>query len=395
MPEPVTGAAALTPLTAAIPSPSWSGFEIGPFTIHAYALCILAGIVAALMLAQYRWKRRGGSEDDLWNIAVWAIPAGIIGGRLYYVLTVPGPYFGPNGNPLDAFKIWQGGLGIGGAVALGALTVFLVCRHYGIRFTSFIDAAAPGLILAQAFGRWGNWFNQELFGRPTTLPWGLQIDKVLNGAPNPNWPDAALPADTLFHPTFLYESLWNFVGCLLLIWSAKRFRFGHGQVFYAYICYYTIGRLWIESLRIDHSEYFLGVRINMWFYIFVLFIGLALFTFSRMRHREPAPEVYTERGLARMAAARADSTDAGAGEHHRGDDHRGGGSGTGGSTASGTAGGTRAADTAGHGDHRSDDEGGNPLTDRSFGFFGAVTSAISIVPQVRRRPHEDGSTSTD
>lgn len=395
MPEPLTGAAALTPLSTAIPSPSWSGFEIGPFTIHAYALCILAGIVAALMLAQYRWKRRGGSEDDLWNIAVWAIPAGIIGGRLYYVLTVPGPYFGPNGNPLDAFKIWQGGLGIGGAVALGALTVFLVCRHYGIRFTSFIDAAAPGLILAQAFGRWGNWFNQELFGRPTTLPWGLQIDKVLNGAPNPNWPDAALPADTLFHPTFLYESLWNFAGCLLLIWAAKHFRLGHGQVFYAYICYYTIGRLWIESLRIDHSEYFLGVRINMWFYIVVLFIGLALFTFSRMRHREPAPEVYTERGLAHMAAARADSTDSGAGEHHRGDDHRGGGSGTGGSTASGTAGGTRPADTAGHSDHRSDDEGGNPLTNRSFGFFGAVTSAISIVPQVRRRPQEDGSTSRD
>ena len=392
MPESLTGAAALTPLSAAIPSPSWSGFEIGPFTIHAYALCILAGIVAALMLAQYRWKRRGGSEDDLWNIAVWTIPAGIIGGRLYYVLTVPGPYFGPNGNPLDAFKIWQGGLGIGGAVALGALTVFLVCRHYGIRFTSFIDAAAPGLILAQAFGRWGNWFNQELFGRPTTLPWGLQIDKVLNGAPNPNWPDAAMPADTLFHPTFLYESLWNFAGCLLLIWAAKRFRLGHGQVFYAYICYYTIGRLWIESLRIDHSEYFLGVRINMWFYIVVLFIGLALFTFSRMRHREPAPEVYTDRGLARMAAER----EGGKNSNDANDRRAGGDGGTGGPAASGTAGGSSAASTGRTGTvDRRDDEGGNALTNRSFGFFGAVTSAISIVPQVRRSPREDGSASTD
>lgn len=400
MHETLAGAVALSPLSAAIPSPSWSGFNIGPFTIHAYALCILAGIVAALTLTQARWKRRGGSEDDLWNTAVWAIPFGIIGGRLYYVLTVPTPYFGPEGNPLDAFKIWQGGLGIGGAVAIGALTVWLVCRHYGIRFTSFIDAAAPGLILAQAFGRWGNWFNQELFGRPTTLPWGLQIDKVLNGAPNPNWPDAALPADTLFHPTFLYESLWNLAGCLLLIWGAKRLRLGHGQVFFAYMCYYTVGRLWIESLRIDHSEYFLGVRINLWFYIVVLFIGITLFTLSRLKHKEPSPEVYTEQGLARMQAEQA----AGSGSQHSsgGDDDRPG-PGTSGTGASGAGGGTGLGTGTGcdatrsgrdRGETRRED-GGNALTDRSFGFFGAVTSAISIVPQVRRGPGDEGSAQSD
>lgn len=367
----------LTDILAAIPSPSWSGFSLGPLTIHAYALCILLGIVLALWVTNRRWQARGGSEDDLWNIAVWAIPAGIIGGRIYHVISTPDPYFGPGGNPVAALYIWNGGLGIWGAVALGVLTVYFVCRHYGIRFTAFLDAAAPGLILAQAVGRWGNWFNQELFGAPTTVPWGLEIDREINGAPNPNWPDAALPADTLFHPTFLYESIWNLAGFVLLLWAGRRFALGHGQVFFLYICYYTAGRVWIEALRIDTAELILGVRLNVWVSILVFALGAVLFVLSRRRHRTPEESVYTPERAQREAAQ--------AGDDH---DDRADGGPTGRTSAAGD--GARSAGEPGERGPQSargaDDEGpGSSMSKRSFGFFGAVTSAISIVPQVGGR----------
>ena len=382
MAEPSTAGTAVDVL-AAIPSPSWSGFSLGPLTIHAYALCILLGIVLALWVTNRRWQARGGSEDDLWNIAMWAIPAGIIGGRLYHVFSTPDPYFGPNGNPVAALYIWNGGLGIWGAVALGVLTVFFVCRHYGIRFTAFLDAAAPGLILAQAVGRWGNWFNQELFGAPTTLPWGLAIDREIDGAPNPNWPDAALPADTLFHPTFLYESLWNLVGFVLLIWAGRRFALGHGQVFFLYICYYTAGRVWIEALRIDTAELILGVRLNVWVSILVFALGAALFVLSRIRHRAPEDGVYTGR---RAQPGSDDDTD---GRDH--DDH--GSAGHAGPTAAGTAPGNAAPGRASGPAPRDPEDPeaprGSTMSKRSFGFFGAVTSAISIVPQVGSRTRSE------
>lgn len=269
-------------LVAEIPSPSWSGFSIGPLTIHAYALCILAGILLALWLTSRRWRARGGHEDDLWNIAIITVPAGIIGGRLYHIFSTPDPYFGPNGNPLDALKIWNGGLGIWGAVALGMLAAWAVARYQGIRILPFLDAAAPGLILAQAVGRWGNWFNQELFGGPTTAPWGLRVD-----ADHPNFP-AGVPADTLFHPTFLYESLWNLLGVAVLLLVDRRWRLRHGAMVWAYVAWYTAGRVWIEMLRIDDAELvtLFGVtqRLNVWTSIVMLLLALVMLAVILVKH---------------------------------------------------------------------------------------------------------------
>ncbi|SMY10948.1 prolipoprotein diacylglyceryl transferase [Brevibacterium jeotgali] len=347
----------MTDLLASIPSPAWSGFDIGPLRIHAYALCILVGIVLALWLTNRRWQARGGTEDDLWTLAVWAIPSGIIGGRIYHVFSTPAPYFGPGGDPVAALYIWNGGLGIWGAVALGVLVVLLVCRRHGFRFTSFLDAAAPGLILAQAAGRWGNWFNQELFGAPTDLPWGLEIDRT-----SPTWPDPSLPADTLFHPTFLYESLWNVVGCFVLLWAGRRFSLWRGQVFFLYLAYYTLGRVWIEALRIDDAEHILGLRLNVWTSIVIFVLGAVLLTVSRRRHGGGEDSAYTDD----RPRPEADSTEAG--------------------TDPG------APEPA----ERTDDDGEQPARRGGFGFFGAVTSAISIVPQLTgRTDRESGQDTAD
>ena len=199
---------------ASIPSPSVSYLQLGPFRVHFYALCILAGMAVCLWLGSRRWKAAGGTPERVFDVAMWAIPAGIIGARAYHVLiTDPGSYFGPNvADPWAFLKIWEGGIGIMGAVSVGALGAWYGCRRYGMNFPAFADAVAPGILLAQAFGRWGNWFNQELFGKPTTLPWGLEIS-----ASSGNFP-SQYPAGTLFHPTFLYESLWNLLGVALLLW---------------------------------------------------------------------------------------------------------------------------------------------------------------------------------
>ncbi len=260
---------------ASIPSPGWSGFSIGPLTIHAYALCILLGIVAALWLTSRRWKARGGPDEFIWDAAIWAIPFGIIGGRLYHVFSSPDAYFGPNGDLALIPQIWRGGLGIWGAVAFGLLGAWIACRRAGIKLPAFMDAAAPGVLLAQAIGRWGNWFNQELFGAPTTLPWGLQVD-----ADSPNFPaDAA--RGTLFHPTFLYESLWNLAGVALLLLLDKRFKFRRGMLFWLYVAFYTLGRIWIEMLRIDDAEMItiLGItqRLNVWTSLLLLVAAVVIF----------------------------------------------------------------------------------------------------------------------
>lgn len=270
-------------MPASIPSPSWSGFSIplpwGALTIHAYALAILLGIIAALWLTSVRWKRRNPPEGSLWDIAIWAIPFGIIGGRLYHVFSSPDAYFGPGysggGDPWKILRIWEGGLGIWGAVVLGVVGAWIGCRRAGVKVTALIDAAAPGLLLAQAIGRWGNYFNQELFGGPTTLPWGLQVD------PNsPNFP-AGYAADTLFHPTFLYECLWNLVGVAILLLLDRKFRFRRGRLFWLYAMYYTLGRVWIEALRIDDAEQitFFGIttRLNVWTSILVFLVSLVIF----------------------------------------------------------------------------------------------------------------------
>lgn len=274
-------AAAMVP--ASIPSPDWSGFDIplpwGSLRIHAYALCILAGIVVGLWLTSVRWAKRGTPEGSVWDIVIWAIPFGIIGGRLYHVFSSPDAYFGPGfdgtGDLSLIPQIQRGGLGIWGAVVLGAFGAWIGCRRAGVKLTAFLDAAAPGLLLAQAVGRWGNYFNQELFGGPTTLPWGLQVD-----SDNANFPQG-FPADTLFHPTFLYESLWNLVGVLILLALDRRFHFRRGRLFCVYAMYYTLGRVWIEAMRIDDAEqislFGITTRLNVWTSIFVFVGALAVF----------------------------------------------------------------------------------------------------------------------
>ncbi|WP_026551778.1 prolipoprotein diacylglyceryl transferase [Arthrobacter sp. H20] len=280
-------------LPASIPSPpaEWASISLGPLTLYTYALCILAGIVLALLLTVARWKRYGGNPDVIWDVSIWAIPFGILGGRLYHVVSSPDAYFGPDGDLSRIPRIWEGGLGIWGAIALGAVGAWIGCRRSGVRLSAFADAAAPGILLAQAVGRLGNWFNQELFGSPTTLPWGLEIDPE-----NQNFPDG-LPVDTLFHPTFLYELLWNLAGVALLLLLDKRFGLRGGMMFWAYAAFYTAGRVWIEALRIDDAELvtFFGVtqRLNVWTSILVLVGAIAVLVYLGMKRKgADAPSLY-------------------------------------------------------------------------------------------------------
>lgn len=284
---------------ASIPSPQWSGFTIplpwGHLEIHAYALCILLGIVVALWLTQVRWSKRGAPAGSLWDIAIWAIPFGIIGGRLYHVFTSPDAYFGPNysgGGDLWLIpQVWRGGLGIWGAVALGLVGAWIGCRKAGVKLPALMDAAAPGILLAQGIGRWGNYFNQELFGAPTTLPWGLQIDPR-----NPNFPPG-MAADTLFHPTFLYESIWDIVFAVVLILLDRRFRFRRGMLFWLYAMVYTLGRVWIEALRIDDAQHFeilgMSLRLNVVTSVVVFVFALIVFVIlALVARRGSANSVY-------------------------------------------------------------------------------------------------------
>lgn len=291
-------AAAMVP--ASIPSPDWSGFDIplpwGSLRIHAYALCILAGIIVGLWLTSVRWARRGAPEGSVWDIVIWAIPFGIIGGRLYHVVSSPDAYFGPGfdgtGDLWLIPQIQRGGLGIWGAVVLGVVGAWIGCRRSGVKLTAFLDAAAPGLLLAQAVGRWGNYFNQELFGGPTTLPWGLQVD-----ADNANFP-AGMAAETLFHPTFLYESLWNIAGVLILLALDRKFHFRRGRLFWAYAMYYTLGRVWIEAMRIDDAErinlFGITARLNVWTSILVFVVALVVFVLLGMKGKPVPDSVYLE-----------------------------------------------------------------------------------------------------
>ncbi|WP_084800372.1 prolipoprotein diacylglyceryl transferase [Promicromonospora kroppenstedtii] len=267
------------PAPSQIPSPGEHTWYVGIFPVRAYALAILAGIVIAVWMTARRWKARGGNPDDVLEIVFWAVPFGIVGGRIYHVLSSPERYFGENfsggGDPVTALYVWEGGLGIWGAVALGAVGAWIGCRRQGVRLSSFADAVAPGLLVAQAVGRLGNWFNQELYGRPTELPWGLHIDAEYL-VPNPAT-GVAYPEGTLFHPTFLYELLWNLLMAGVLLFLDRRFRLGHGRVFWAYVLLYTLGRVWIEMLRIDDAEQVLGLRLNVWTSIL---LGLAALVVS-------------------------------------------------------------------------------------------------------------------
>ena len=258
-----------------IPSPSSGVWELGGFPIRGYALCILVGIALAIWIGERRFRARGGPPGTVMDVAVWAVPFGIIGGRLYHVITSPDAYFGEGGNPADVFRIWQGGLGIWGAVVLGGVGAWIGVRRRGIPLPPFGDALAPGLAIAQAVGRWGNWFNQELFGGPTTLPWGLDIDLA-------HRPTDYLDEST-FHPTFLYESLWMVAVAGLVVWADRRWRLGHGQVFALYVGLYCLGRLPIELVRIDPASEILGVRVNVWVSVLVGIGAVVYFVLSRRR----------------------------------------------------------------------------------------------------------------
>jgi prolipoprotein diacylglyceryl transferase len=266
---------------AYLPSPSQGVWHLGPFPIRAYALCILVGIVVAVLITQRRWVARSGRAEDVLDVAAWAVPFGIIGGRLYHVITDPQLYFAPGRNPVAALYIWQGGLGIWGAVALGAVGTWIGCRRRGISLAAFAGAVAPGLVLAQAIGRWGNYFNQELFGGPTTVPWALLIDAG-------NRP-AETPDIGLYHPTFLYESLWCVGVFFLLIWAEKRFRLTGGRLFALYIAAYTLGRAWIESLRVDDVNHILGLRLNVWTSI-IVFLTAVSFLIATRRPGQAGPD---------------------------------------------------------------------------------------------------------
>jgi prolipoprotein diacylglyceryl transferase len=270
---------------AAIPSPTQGVWHLGPLPIRAYALCIIAGIVLCVWIGEKRWVARGGASGEVLDIAVWAVPFGIVGGRLYHVITTPEPYFGSGGHPLRAFAIWDGGLGIWGAIALGALGAWIGCRRRGIPLPVFADAIAPGLLVAQAVGRLGNWFNNELHGGPTSLPWALKVYQWSDGHAVVGANGQPVVAG-YFHPTFLYELLWNLLAAAFVVWADRRFRLGHGRAFALYVVSYCAGRLWIEMLRDDTAEHFFGIRLNVFTSILVGLVAAGFFVALRGRPRE-------------------------------------------------------------------------------------------------------------
>ncbi|MBT2499915.1 prolipoprotein diacylglyceryl transferase [Agromyces sp. ISL-38] len=279
-----------------IPSPDWDGFEIpvpwGTLPIRAYALCILLGIILATIMTSRRLTKRGAEPGIVLDIVLWAVPLGIVGARLYHVLTHPGDYFYEGANVWNPFEhgaiwnIWEGGNAIYGSLIGGAIGAYIGCRMTGIRFWSFADALAPGLLLAQATGRLGNWFNHELFGSPTDLPWGLEIS-----SDNAAFP-AGLEDGTLFHPTFLYEIVWNLAGVALILFLERKINLRWGKAFAVYLIWYGLGRSVFESIRVDPSEMFLGVRVNVWASFAAILLGIVIFLLQRRRHTGDEPTPY-------------------------------------------------------------------------------------------------------
>lgn len=262
---------------ASIPSPSSGNLHLGPLTIHMYGVMLLLGIVAAIGLTGVRWVRRGGDWDLVFQAAVWGVAAGVVGARAYHDVTswdeVPHTWWGP-------FAVWQGGLGIWGGIVFGVLAGALVVRRAGASVTLMMDCVAPALLLAQAIGRWGNYWNQELFGKATSLPWGLEID-------DQHLPAGYLPGTT-FHPTFLYESLWDLAGVGVLLYLDRRLRIRRPGLFALYVAWYTFGRTFEELLRIDPSHHFLGERINFWVSVLVFLAAAAAFAWLQLRRAAEA-----------------------------------------------------------------------------------------------------------
>ncbi|MDN3020901.1 prolipoprotein diacylglyceryl transferase [Streptomyces sp. S.PB5] len=281
---------------AYIPSPSRGVIHLGPIPLRGYAFCIIIGVFVAVWLGNKRWIARGGRAGTVADIAVWAVPFGLLGGRLYHVITDYELYFSEGRDWVDAFKIWEGGLGIWGAIALGAVGAWIGCRRRGIPLPAYADAIAPGIALAQAIGRWGNWFNQELYGRETDLPWALHITSSTDGR---------VPG--YYHPTFLYESLWCIGVALLVIWADRRFKLGHGRAFALYVAAYCVGRFWIEYLRVDDAHHILGLRLNNWTAVIVFLLAVLYIVLSA--RKRPGREEVVEPNAADGEDAEDEKTD--------------------------------------------------------------------------------------
>jgi prolipoprotein diacylglyceryl transferase len=285
---------------ASIPSPSSGTLELGPLTIHMYGLMLLAGIAACIWITGRRWVARGGEWDLIFQLAVWGVAAGIVGARLYHLATswdeVPDAWWGP-------FAIWKGGLGVWGGIALGVLVGAYIARRNGANVPLLLDCVAPGLLVAQAIGRLGNYFNQELYGAHTDLPWGLEVyqrfnpedpDNLLNGVATGHIP---LPESPV-HPTFLYELIWNLLVALLVVWADRRWKLGHGRAFALYVAGYTVGRGWIEMMRTDTANHILGLRVNVWTSILLFLGAVAYFVVAARRGPREAPETLVSKDAA-------------------------------------------------------------------------------------------------
>ncbi len=270
----MTAPAGAARLLASIPSPSQGVWHLGPLPVRGYAMCIILGVVAAVYIIERRLQARGAPKGLAGDIAVWGVPFGIVGARLYHVITTPDPYFGAGGHPIEALYVWRGGLGIWGAIAAGAVGGAIAVRRAGVPFTVAADACAPGLVAGQAIGRWGNWFNQELYGRPSNLPWAVHIDPM----------NQIVPGVATYQPTFLYESLWCLGTAIVVLWAERRWHLARGRTFALYVAVYTVGRAWIEALRIDTAHRFFGLRLND--YVSVVVFAIAVGFLIRRRGRQ-------------------------------------------------------------------------------------------------------------
>ncbi|MEU8571838.1 prolipoprotein diacylglyceryl transferase [Streptomyces asoensis] len=296
---------------AYIPSPSHGVLYLGPVPLRGYAFCIIIGVFVAVWLGNRRWVARGGQTGTVADIAVWAVPFGLIGGRLYHVITDYELYFSEGRDWVDAFKVWEGGLGIWGAIALGAVGAWIGCRRRGIALPAYADAIAPGIALAQAIGRWGNWFNQELYGKETDLPWALHITSSADGR---------VPG--YYQPTFLYESLWCVGVALLVIWADRRFKLGHGRAFALYVAAYCVGRAWIEYMRVDDAHHILGLRLNDWTALVVFLLAVTYFVVSAKKR--PGREAVVEPAAQASGDAAQAGAEGGSQDEAHGDDPKSG-----------------------------------------------------------------------
>jgi prolipoprotein diacylglyceryl transferase len=289
-------------LPASIPSPSSNGFHLGPLFFHFYGLCYVVGITAAILLTRRLWREKGGDPDLVYTVAVWGVPAGIIGGRLYHDVTswneVPHTWWG-------WLAVWQGGLGIWGGIAGGFLGALIPLRRRRVSITAFIDATAPGLLVAQAIGRVGNYFNQELFGGPTGLPWGLQIA--------PSHRPAGYLTSATFQPTFLYELIFDLTLAAALVWLTRHRAIRPPGIFALYVAGYSAFRIFEELLRVDPAHYILGERLNFWVASILTVTGLAWFAWTQRAGSPPGPDGVLRRDQSEHSAGPGGSIEAATG----------------------------------------------------------------------------------